>query len=140
MIKDIIYFIIADQKFAIDFQSTPIILRTGDYISSAEINGASTSKIEFEGEKIQIIDLGKILNLGNSSIVESSRLLVGDLNGKMFGLLVDKVVEIINLNGDAVEYINADFSENYIKVSGNNLRLVEANKIINNLKIKTISD
>lgn len=140
MIKDIIYFIIADQKFAIDFQSTPIILRTGDYISSAEINGATKREIEFEGEKIQIIDLGKILNLGNSSLFESSRLLVGDLNGEMFGLLVDKVIEIINLNGDAIEYENADYSENYIKVSGNNLRLVEADKIINNLKTKTISD
>ncbi|MCB9220140.1 MAG: chemotaxis protein CheW [Ignavibacteriales bacterium] len=140
MIKDIIYFIIADQKFAIDFQSTPIILRTGVYISSAEINGATKREIEFEGEKIQIIDLGKILNLGKSSLFESSRLLVGDLNGEMFGLLVDKVIEIINLNGDAIEYENADYSENYIKVSGNNLRLVEADKIINNLKTKTISD
>ena len=84
--------------------------------------------------------MGKILNLGKSSLFESSRLLVGDLNGEMFGLLVDKVIEIINLNGDAIEYENADYSENYIKVSGNNLRLVEADKIINNLKTKTISD
>ena len=140
MIKDIISFVTADQKFAIDFQTTPIILRANDYIKSKKLeNGIHIEKVHFEGEVIELIDLAHILNLGGSLLRDSSRLLVGEIDGKMYGLLVDKVIEIINLNGDRYEFQNVVDADGHIEVLGEKLKVIDMNHLLklSNIKIST---
>jgi chemotaxis signal transduction protein len=141
MIKDIISFVTANQKFAIDFQTTPIILRANDYIKSKQLeNLMQSEKVHFEGEVVELIDLGHILELGNSIIGESSRLLVGEIDGRMYGLLVDKVIEIINLNGDRYEFQNVVDSDGQIDLLGKKLKVIDINNLLKSSKIKISTD
>ena len=141
MIKDIISFVTANQKFAIDFQKTPIILRAKEYLNQEKIkNIKEIEKVYFEGEVIDVVDLAHILKLGRSSLLESSRLLVGEIEGKMYGFLVDKVIEIINLNGETLEMNNSMQFEEFIEISGEKLRLIDLKLILKNSNFKIIVD
>jgi purine-binding chemotaxis protein CheW len=141
MIKDIISFVTANQKFAIDFQKTPIILRAKEYLNQEKIkNIKEIEKVYFEGEVIDVVDLAHILKLGRSSLLESSRLLVGEIEGKMYGFLVDKVIEIINLNGETLEMNNSMQIEEFIEISGEKLRLIDLKLILKNSNFKIIVD
>ena len=141
MIKDIISFVTANQKFAIDFQITPIILRASDYLSAKKSKSNSENeKIHFEGEIVDIIDLAWTLKLGKSSLIDSSRILVGEIDGKLVGLLVDKVLEIINLNGDSNELNDSLNTDPFLEVSGEKLRLVDLKLLLKKSKSNIILD
>jgi len=131
MIKDIISFEIASQKFAVDFQKTPIILRAKDYLNPSHIGaGLSLDKIHFENEVIELIDLANILNFETLPLSDSSRILVGEIGGVMFGLLVDKVVEIINLSIEFEDFENTISVKEYIDVSSEKLRVINVNDLL----------
>ena len=141
MIKDIISFVTANQKFAIDFQITPIILRASDYLSAKKSKSNSENeKIHFEGEIVDIIDLAWTLKLGKSSLIDTSRILVGEIDGKLVGLLVDKVLEIINLNGDSNELNDSLNTDPFLEVSGEKLRLVDLKLLLKKSKSNIILD
>ena len=141
MIKDIISFVTANQKFAIDFQITPIILRASDYLSAKKSKSNSENeKIHFEGEIVDIIDLAWTLKLGKSSLIDTSRILVGEIDGKLVGLLVDKVLEIINLNGDSHELNDSLNTDPFLEVSGEKLRLVDLKLLLKKSKSNIILD
>ena len=141
MIKDIISFVVAGKKFAIDFQRTPIILTAKDYLTKNG-NGLVLSNFRFEEEIVEIIDLAGYLQIEELSITDSSKILVGEMESNMFGLVVDKVVEIVNLNGAGISLENnfdnseLELTSNSVEISGENLALINVDNLLQHTKFK----
>ena len=108
MIYDIITFAISKQKFAVELQKVPIILSAKKYLPNNFTLINSNYYFKFSNYETELINLASLLNLDNCSVGDSTKILVGQNGEKMFGLLVDEVEEIINLNGEA----EANFFEN----------------------------
>ncbi len=99
MIRDIISFSLADEKFAVDLISTPLILTASEYLPKYTKNHFP-QYIQFDNNQIEIIDLHHILNIKDIKILNTSKILVGEFYDKMYGLIVDKVIEIISIRED----------------------------------------
>ena len=96
MIKDIISFCIKDIYLAVDLQTAPIILSASEY-TNPNIKSMLPSSIEYEGKEVSILNNSKSVELRINKITESTKILVGELGDKMFGLYVDEVLGIVNV-------------------------------------------
>jgi chemotaxis signal transduction protein len=108
MIYDIITFSISNQKFAVELQKVPIILSAKEYLPNNFTLINNNYYFKFSNYETELINLASLLKLKNCSVGDTTKILVGQNGDEMFGLLVDEVKEIINLNGEA----EANFFEN----------------------------
>lgn len=108
MIYDIITFSISNQKFAVELQKVPIILSAKEYLPNNFTLINNNYYFKFSNYEIELINLASLLKFENCSVGDATKILVGQNGDEMFGLLVDEVKEIINLNGEA----EANFFEN----------------------------
>ena len=139
MIKDIISFIVSDYKFVSDFQKTPIILTASDYINFGEItNGNFPKKFLFDEVDVEILNISQFLGLNNVSFSPQTKILVGEIENRLFGILVDQVIEIINLNEDIGEQIECNKSSNIfgedalIDIASEKCRFIDMDDFVKN--------
>ncbi len=136
MISDIITFSISNQKYAVDLQKVPIILSANKYLPNNFTLINDSYFFKFNSYETELINLANLLNLDNCSVGESTKILVGQNRDEMFGLLVDEVNEIINLNGEveASYFENSNDSDKYIsgilQVYGEKLRIINVEEIL----------
>lgn len=135
MLKDIISVIIGEEKFIIDLQLTPIILNAVEYLSISNFNNLNDKKIIFDEKYVELIDLSDFLDV-NLLLPDSSKILVGEIDSKFIGILVDKVVEIININ-DFSEYAVFEkittpkpYIKDYLNISGELMGVIDVEEII----------
>ena len=136
MISDIITFSISNQKYAVDLQKVPIILSANKYLPNNFTLINDSYYFKFSSYETELINLANLLNLNNCSVGEPTKILVGQNGDEMFGLLVDEVNEIINLNGEveANYFDNSDDSDKYIsgslEVFGEKLKIINVEEIL----------
>ncbi len=74
--------------------------------------------INLRGKVIPVVDLRKLMNLNLRDYDPSSRIIVLQLDGKIIGILVDKMNEVIWVNKHSIEtnptQSESKISENYI--------------------------
>ncbi|MFN3782063.1 MAG: chemotaxis protein CheW [Candidatus Kapaibacteriota bacterium] len=74
--------------------------------------------INLRGKVIPVVDLRKLMNLNLRDYDASSRIIVLHLDGKIIGILVDKMNEVIWVNKNSIEtnptQSESKISENYI--------------------------
>ncbi len=138
MISDIITFSISNRKFAIELQKVPIILSAKEYLPNNFTLINRTYYFKFSNYETELINLADLLNLDNCSVGDATKILVGQNGDEMFGLLVDKVEEIINLNGES----EANFFENQnsqdkyilgtIEIFDEKLKIIKVEEILKN--------
>ncbi len=138
MISDIITFSISNRKFAIELQKVPIILSAKEYLPNNFTLINKTYYFKFSNYETELINLADLLNLDNCSVGDATKILVGQNGDEMFGLLVDKVEEIINLNGES----EANFFENQnsqdkyilgtIEIFDEKLKIIKVEEILKN--------
>ena len=136
MISDIITFSISNQKYAVDLQKVPIILSANKYLPNNFTLINNSYYFKFSSYETELINLANLLNLNNCSVGEPTKILVGQNGDEMFGLLVDEVNEIINLNGEveANYFENNNDSDKYIsgnlEVFGEKLKIINVEEIL----------
>lgn len=90
----------------------------------------------FENVNVEIINISEYLKINSSKIFNSSKILVGEYKNRLYGFIVDRVVEIINLNGEYENLIvnsKKDFHhENvlFIEISGDKYQLFNIEKFL----------
>ncbi len=132
----LVSFNIGDEEFAVD------ILRVQEIIRIVEITKVPKSPpfvegvINLRGKVIPIIDLRKRFNLEERKTTKETRIIVVDIDGKVIGLIVDSVSEVLRLPSDTIEPpppIVAGIESEYIKGVGKLddrlLILLDLNKI-----------
>lgn len=97
MIKDIISFSLKnDYIYAIDLQKTPIIVSAVEFIKNYVSINDTKYYFQFDEVFVEVVDLhGYRYPLSN--ITEQTKILIGRLGKNVYGLLVDRVNEIIAL-------------------------------------------
>ena len=74
--------------------------------------------VSVRGHVITLVDLGQKLGLGSTVIGARSRVLLVDQGREVFGLLVDRVDQVVRLGADQVELSNVLGSETSSYVMG----------------------
>ena len=93
--------------------------------------------INLRGKVIPIIDLRKRFGLPQSELGKFSRIVVVNMEGRMVGLIVDSVSEVLRLSEDAIEPappvvagIDSEYIRGLGKLDGRLLILLDLSKIL----------
>lgn len=93
--------------------------------------------INLRGKVIPIIDLRKRFSLPQAELGKYSRVVVINMDGRMVGLIVDSVSEVLRLSEEAVEPappivagIDSEYIKGLGKIEGRLLILLDLNKIL----------
>ncbi|GEM_PF-7088090 len=142
MIKNIITFKLSDQIFAVDMESVPLILKAKDFLPSNFFLEDDFNAFKYGTSEVQLLNLYELLDLVPKEIVKESRILVGEKEGFSYGIIVDEVVEIINLNGNSKHiYTSAHgkgipFCDNILEIEGNEYLLLDIDNILKTVNLK----
>jgi len=140
MIQDIISFSMSNNSYAVELQKAPIILSATDYLPTNFQLQNSHYYFKFSNIKVELINLAKILRDGNTNITESSKILVGEKGDELFGMLVDSVIEIVNLNGELDNNFFEELNESSnviagrVEISGEKLKMIDIEEILKFIK------
>lgn len=93
--------------------------------------------INLRGKVIPIIDLRKRFSLPQSDLGKYARIVVVNMDGRMVGLIVDSVSEVLRLPNDAIEPpppvvagIGSEYIKGLGKLEGRLLILLDLSKIL----------
>lgn len=93
--------------------------------------------INLRGKVIPIIDLRKRFSLPQAELGKYSRVVVINMDGRMVGLIVDSVSEVLRLSEQAIEPappivagIDSEYIKGLGKIEGRLLILLDLNKIL----------
>lgn len=98
----VVVFRLADQTYALE------ITAVREIIYMEEITGIPRSPefiegvIKLRGQVIPVVDLGKRFGLEASSRTAQSRIIIMQVNGVTFGLIVDAVHEVLSISADNI--------------------------------------
>lgn len=101
--KQHIIFSVGDEDFGLDVLRVQEIIR---YVEPTKIPHAPNyldGVINFRGEVIPVINLRKMFGLPELADHEFIVIIVLEINGKTFGLIVDRVSDILNIPGDKIQ-------------------------------------
>jgi len=143
MIEDVISFSIKNSIFATDFKKVPIILKADKYLIKGKIINSITS-FYYENGFVDLINLSSFFSIDPLHVIsDSSKILVGYHDTKMFGILVDKVNDYFNFKNNSI-IIKSDFKDSNsfllgkVKIDSEELLLIDLEKILNATFIKII--
>jgi len=101
--NQVVRFMVGKESFGID------IARIQEIVIVPEITGIPDTPdflegiINLRGKIVSIIDLRKRLKVNGAERNKKNRILVTELDGKVVGLIVDEVSEVLKLNPDNIE-------------------------------------
>lgn len=119
--KQLIIFSVGDEEFGLDVLRVQEIIR---YVAPTKIPHAPDfveGVIDFRGEVIPVINLRERFGLPEHNEDEFSVIIVIEVNGKITGLTVDRVSDILNIPEDKIqqtpEFSSREKTE-YLKAMG----------------------
>ncbi|MEN8250120.1 MAG: chemotaxis protein CheW [Bacteroidota bacterium] len=108
-------FILNNEIYGIDVQFVQEVLRPPEISIVPGAPAHILGIINVRGEFISVSDIRTLLNLSKVNITDQTRVILIDLNGQKFGILVDSIAEIIDVRSSEIESINTgDNSSNIL--------------------------
>ncbi len=142
MIKNIITFKLSEQIFAVDMQSVPLILKAKDFLPKNFFFENDFNAFKYGTTEVQLLNLYELLDIVPKEIEAESRILVGEENGYSYGIVVDQVIEIINLNGSSKHIYSSAFGKgipfcnNVLEIEGTEYLLIDIQEILKTVNLK----
>jgi purine-binding chemotaxis protein CheW len=96
-------FLIGSEEFGVDALRVQELIR---YTSPVKVPNAPPSVqgvINFRGEVIPVLDMRTIFQLESGNYNDFTVIIVVETNGKIFGLIVDRVLDIISFSEDNIQ-------------------------------------
>ena len=136
-VRELIAFRIGEQEFCVDIMSVREIRGWTPATPLPRTPGYMKGVINLRGAVLPIIDLGARFGLTTSEPSERHVIMVAHVGGRMVGLLVDAVSDIIQLTDEAVqptpdvasEQVKA-FVKGIFAIDGRMISLIELDQII----------
>ena len=136
-IIQVVTFDLGEQEFGIEISAVREIIRM---VPTTKIPGAPAfleGVFELRGHVIPVIDLHNRLGLAQSASKKESCILVIDISGNTFGLLIDGVREVLHLSDAILEQppaitmgTNTGYVLSIAKLENRLLYLLDAEKLI----------
>jgi len=136
-VRELIAFRIGEQEFCVDIMAVREIRGWTPATPLPRAPGYMKGVINLRGAVLPIIDLGARFGLNTSEPSERHVIMVAHVGGRMVGLLVDAVSDIIQLTDEAVqptpdvasEQVKA-FVKGIFAIDGRMISLIELDRII----------
>lgn len=133
MLENFLVFNLAGYEYASKFVKVPIVLIAKKYLGFTQIEEVDGLKLQFKGAEITVINLAKLLKNNLNKLTTDSRILVGQIDDKFFGFLVDDVQEILMANLDEVKRNGEDdsmFISGRLNYENKSIRIIDVDKVI----------
>ncbi len=98
MIEGIIVFLINGKEFAVDLQQVPAITKADKYFSGNPFAKRINPFVNFDDKQIELIDIHSDLGYQFPVIDENSRIILFERGFDYFGIIVDKIKYILNID------------------------------------------
>lgn len=99
----LVVFSIGKELYGVGIGSVHEIVKVPDITEVPDAPRFLVGVINLRGKIVPVVDLRKRLNLRDADLTKSSRVLITENDGRLVGLLVDAVSEVLKLPPDAVE-------------------------------------
>lgn len=109
-INQLIIFTLGDEEYGINISYTKEIIRIPKITKLPNMPAFMEGVIDLRGKVIPVIDLKKKFGLAQSERGSDSKLLILDLKGMYFGIIVDDVSEVVHIDENAVEKFSSEIS------------------------------
>jgi len=96
-------FYLNSEEYALDISQVQEIIRTGGWTRVPNAPGHIKGVINLRGRIIPIVDPKVRMNLALRGLTKSSRIMVVEVGGKIIGILVDGVSQVLRLPTGVVE-------------------------------------
>ncbi len=117
----LVSFQVGEEEFAVDILKVQEINRMVDITRVPKSPHFVEGVINLRGKVIPIIDLRKRLRVTNTEYSRQTRIVVVDIEGKVIGLIVDAVSEVLRLPAETIEpppHMVSNVDVEYIKGVG----------------------
>lgn len=101
-------FYVRDALCAVDAAGVQEVIRVGSVTTVHHAPHEVVGVINLRGKIVTLLDIGLILGLGNATRSGDSRVFIIEDNGEFFGLLVDRVGEVFELDARCEEPLPAN--------------------------------
>jgi len=99
----VVTFRVGNEDYGLHIMRVQEIIRVIEAVKVPKAPAYVEGVINLRGKIIPIIDLRKRMMKAITSYSDASRIIVVDTGGRLAGLVVDAVIDVIMLNGDDVE-------------------------------------
>ncbi len=99
----LVVFNMAKEQYGVGIGSVHEIVKVPDITEVPDAPAYLVGVINLRGKIVPVVDLRKRLNLVSAERTKSSRVLITENGGKLLGLLVDAVSEVLKVQPEAVE-------------------------------------
>ncbi|MBI3600518.1 MAG: chemotaxis protein CheW [Nitrospinae bacterium] len=142
----LVSFNIGNEEFAVDILKVQEINRMAEITRVPKSPPFVEGVINLRGKVIPIVDLRKRFNLEERKTTKETRIIVVDMDGKVVGLIVDAVSEVLRLPADTIEPpppivagIEAEYIKGVGKLDDRLLILLDLNKIFSTEERKLLT-
>ncbi len=94
--KEILIFVIQDQRFAIQLQAVERVIRAQAITIMAESPAFIEGVIDYYGEVIAVINLRKRFAYSNRNIQLNDRFIIANMPSRKLALIVDEVEDVVS--------------------------------------------
>jgi purine-binding chemotaxis protein CheW len=101
----LVTFFLGDEEYALAIGEVQEIIRVGDITRVPNTRSHVRGVINLRGRIVPVIDLKRRLALGDTEIGRESRVVVAELGGRVLGLTVDRVSEVLLLSTRQLEAV-----------------------------------
>lgn len=101
--NQIVRFMIGRESFGVDIGRVQEIVAVPDITKVPDTPGFLEGIINLRGKIVSVVDLRKRLGLDGAGRNKKNRILVTEVGGRVVGLIVDEVSEVLRLNPESVD-------------------------------------
>jgi purine-binding chemotaxis protein CheW len=147
MIKknQVVRFMVGKESFGVDISRVQEIVTVPEITRVPDTPDFMEGIINLRGKIVSIIDLRKRLRINGSERDKKNRILVTEIEGRVVGLVVDEVSEVLRLNPDNIEpppemvnSVGAEYITGVGKLEDKIIMLLDVAKVLNTSEISVL--
>ena len=142
----LVSFLLGEEHFGVDILLVQEIITVPGITRIPNAPSFIEGVINLRGKLVPVIDLRKRLKVGEQVIVQQTRILVIQVDGKVTGFLVDAVESVMSVPGDSIEdtpeIVSVGIETQYItgvsKLEDRMIILLDFNRLFNKEEIQKL--
>ncbi len=138
-IEGLLIFDIGNKVFCADTINLDAIIKINDIRFNYKNN--FKNEVYYEGQSFRIIDINETLKIPMTGFTNNSRIILFETLGKMFGFMVDKIIEIVTTDSifrkkylKLIPTINEKYISGELSLQKRNISLLDLERISSELK------
>ncbi len=142
----LVVFNIGKELYGVGIESVHEIVKVPDITEVPDAPVFLQGVINLRGKIVPVVDLRKRMNLEGKEKTKSSRVLITENDGRLIGLLVDAVSEVLKVPPEAVEAppdmissVGVQYITGVAKVEGSLIILLNLGKVLSVEDMKLLS-